>query len=59
MFKVGDIVEIIETGKVGEIIDVSSSSPPSYSVEWKDDDGWDWGGFLAEDLKKVSTYQTA
>ena len=59
MLKLGDIVIIKETGKEGEIVDVSPTTPHSYAVEWEAGDSWDWGSFLEEDLLKLSDAKTA
>ena len=59
MLKLGDIVIIKETGKEGEIVDVSESTPHAYAVEWADGDSWDWGSFIEENLIKVSEVRTA
>lgn len=59
MFVLGDNVEIIESGKTGEIVDISSGDPPTYAVEWEDGDSFDISIFFAEDLRKSSDAKTA
>ena len=59
MLKLGDKVIIKETGKEGEIVDVSETTPHSYAVEWEEGDSWDWGSFIEENLIKISEIQTA
>ena len=59
MFKLGDKVIIKETGKEGEIVDVSQNLPYAYAVEWEDGDSWDWGSFLEENLIKASDSKSA
>ena len=59
MFSLGDNVEIIESGKKGEIVDVSNGTPPTYAVEWADGDSWDISIFFAEDLRKISEIRSA
>ena len=59
MLDLGDIVVIKETGKEGEIVDVSPKTPHVYAVEWEDGDSWDWGSFFEEDLIKLTEARTA
>ncbi len=59
MFSLGEYVEIIESGKIGEIVDISGGEPPTYAVEWEDGDSWDISIFFAEDLKKRPEVKTA
>ena len=59
MFSLGEYVEIIESGKIGEIVDISGGEPPTYAVEWEDGDSWDWGSFFEEDLIKLTEARTA
>ena len=59
MLNLGDEVIIKETGKKGEIVDISEIVPHSYAVEWEDGDSFDWGSFGESDLEKISDAKTA
>ena len=59
MLNMGDKVLIKETGKKGEIVDVSETLPRSYAVEWEEGTSFDWGSFGESDLEKIADVKTA
>ena len=59
MLKLGDEVIIKETGKKGEIVDISETVPHSYAVEWEEGNSFDWGSFGESDLEKTADIKTA
>ena len=59
MLNLGDTVIIKETGKKGEIVDISEALPHSYAVECEDETGFDWGSFGESDLETIADIKTA
>ena len=55
MFKLNEKVRIKKAGIIGEVIDISPNSPPSYAVEWEDGDSYDWKPCCEAELEKVDT----
>lgn len=59
MLNLGDKVLIKETGRQGEIVDISETLPHSYAVEWEEGNSFDWGSFGESDLEKIADVKTA